>query len=81
MNEIDGIFKYILVLIKQTPANFDTAQDLGITKTVKINNGEKLVTLDFLEIQEKINKLVQLIDNPQDPKLVIANLFHLRKNT
>lgn len=79
VNEIDGIFKYILVLIKQTPANFDTAQDLGITKTVKINNGEKLVTLDFLEIQEKINKLVQLIDNPQDPKLVIANLFHLRK--
>ena len=79
IDEIDGIFKYMLVLIKLTPTNLDTAQDLGITKTVKINSGEKLVTLEFLEIQEKLNKLLLLIENPNDPKLVIANLFYLRK--
>ncbi|KAI5968851.1 vps35 [Candida margitis] len=79
VNEIDGVFKYMSILIKQTPTNLDTAQDLGITKSVSINNGEKLATLEFLETQEKLNKLIQLIDNPRDPKSVISNLFYLRK--
>ncbi|KAG5417351.1 vps35 [Candida metapsilosis] len=80
VDEIDGIFKYMLVLIKQTPStNLDTAQDLGITKTIRIKNGSQVVTLEFLEIQEKLNKLIHLIDNLQDPKSVIGNLFYLRK--
>lgn len=80
VDEIDGIFKYMLILIKQTPStNLDTAQDLGITKTIRIKNGSQVVTLEFLEIQEKLNKLIHLIDNLQDPKLVIGNLFYLRK--
>ncbi|KAI5951872.1 vps35 [Candida jiufengensis] len=78
-NEIDGIFKYLLILIKDSPSNLDTAKDLGITKTIKINNGEKLITPEYLEVQEKISSVIQLINDPKDLNKSINNLFYIRK--
>ncbi|RCK54622.1 Vacuolar protein sorting-associated protein 35 [Candida viswanathii] len=79
VEQIDGIFKYLLVLIKESPSKLDTAKNLGVTKTIKINNGELLVTPEFLEVQEKICKVVQLVESPGDPAKNISNLMHVRK--
>ncbi|CAI5756482.1 unnamed protein product [Candida verbasci] len=80
ISEIDAIFRYLLVLIKESPSKLDTAKNLGITKTIKINNDEKLITVEFLEIQEKICKIIQLIESDQDdPSKTISNLSYIRK--
>lgn len=79
VEEIDGIFRYLMVLIKESPSKLDTAKNLGVTKTIKVNNGELLVTPEFLEVQEKICKVFQLVENPEDPVKTIANLLYIRK--
>lgn len=79
VEEIDGIFRYLMVLIKESPSKLDTAKNLGVTKTIKVNNGELLVTPEFLEVQEKICKVFQLVENPEDPVKTIANLMYIRK--
>ncbi|KAL6452221.1 LOW QUALITY PROTEIN: vps35 Vacuolar protein sorting-associated protein 35 [Candida maltosa Xu316] len=78
--EIDGVFKYFTVLIKESPSKLDTAKSLGITKTIKINNGEKLITPEYLETLEKVSKVVQLIEVEDDPLKNISNLMYVRKN-
>ncbi|KAK6867277.1 Vacuolar protein sorting-associated protein 35 [Candida tropicalis] len=79
VEEIDGIFRYLMVLIKESPSKLDTAKNLGVTKTIKVNNGELLVTPEFLEVQEKICKVFQLVENPEDPVKTIAHLLYIRK--
>lgn len=79
VEEIDGIFRYLMVLIKESPSKLDTAKNLGVTKTIKVNNGELLVTPEFLEVQEKICKVFQSVENPEDPVKTIANLMYIRK--
>ncbi|KAI5964666.1 vps35 [Candida pseudojiufengensis] len=80
VNEIDNIFKYLLILVKDSPStDLDTAKDLGITKTIKINNGEKLITPEYLEIQSKLSLIIQLINDPNDLNKSINNLFYIRK--
>ncbi|CAK9435404.1 uncharacterized protein LODBEIA_P01310 [Lodderomyces beijingensis] len=79
INEIDEIFKFMTVLTKQSIGKLDTAKDLGVTRTFKINNGEKLITPDYLETQEKVCKLIQIVDDPSDLPKSIANLIYLRK--
>ncbi|ODV76616.1 vacuolar protein sorting-associated protein 35 [Suhomyces tanzawaensis NRRL Y-17324] len=77
--DIDGIFKYLLVLIKDPTEKLDTAKNLGITKTYKVNNGEGIVTQEFLSNQEKICKVIHLIETPTDPFKNISNLMYVRK--
>ena len=78
-SEIDGIFKYVTVLSKQNTGKLDTAKDLGITETIKINNETKLITPEYLETQEKVCKLIQLVNDPQDAQKSVLNLLYLRK--
>ncbi|EGW33353.1 uncharacterized protein SPAPADRAFT_136278 [Spathaspora passalidarum NRRL Y-27907] len=77
--EIDGIFKYLLVLIKDKPVKVNTATDLGVMKTIKINNGEKQITPEFIETQEKICKIIHLVEIPDDPLKTISQLMYIRK--
>ncbi|RLV95965.1 Vacuolar protein sorting-associated protein 35 [Spathaspora sp. JA1] len=77
--EIDGIFKYLLVLIKDKPVKVNTATNLGILRTIKINNGEKQITPEFIETQEKICKIIHLVEIPNDPLKTIAQLMYIRK--
>lgn len=78
IEEIDGIFKYLLVLIKDTDTNLNTSKNLGITKTIRIEDGEKFITEDFLTIQEKICKTIHLIEHP-DVFKCLFNLMYVRK--
>lgn len=75
--EIDGIFKYLLVLIKDKKQS-NTATNLGITPTIKTSNPDVLITQDFLDNQEKICKVVQLVET-KDPFKNVANLMYLRR--
>lgn len=76
--DIDDVFKYLLVLIKDSDSQLSTSKDLGVTKTIKIENNEKLITQDFLSVQEKISKVIHLIDHP-DLFKKLSNLFYIKK--
>lgn len=78
VEEIDGIFKYLLVLIKDSETQLNTSKNLGITSTIKIDDGEKYITEDFLQVQEKICKIIHLIENP-DVFKNLSNLMYIRK--
>lgn len=78
VEEIDNVFKYISPLILDSDLKLDTAKDLGVVKTIKIEDGNKLVTEEFLGIQEKVCKLVHLIDH-NEPLENLSNLLHLKK--
>ncbi|KAK6465297.1 vacuolar protein sorting-associated protein 35 [Scheffersomyces coipomensis] len=80
-DEIDGIFKYLLVLIKDSQQQqLNTAKNLGIIKTIKVNNGDNgLITQEFLDIQEKFCKIIHLIENPVDPFKNLSNLMYARR--
>ncbi|CAH2354692.1 vacuolar protein sorting-associated protein 35 [[Candida] railenensis] len=80
--EIDGIFRYLLVLIKDTAADqhkWNTAKNLGITQSFQIENGSKIITKDFLKIQENISKILHLLTDRQDPFKSLSNLMYVRK--
>ena len=77
IEEIDGIFKYFLILIHDSNQNLNTAKNLGVTKTIKINDG--LVTQEFLDNQEKLGKFIHLVENRTDPFKNISNLMYIRK--
>lgn len=76
--DIDDVFKYLLVLIKDSDSQLSTSKDLGVTKTIKIENNEKHITQDFLSVQEKISKVIHLIDHP-DLFKKLSNLFYIKK--
>lgn len=76
--DIDDVFKYLVVLIKDSDSHLSTSKDLGVTKTIKIDNNEKHITEDFLAVQEKISKVIHLIDHP-DLFKNLSNLFYVKK--
>lgn len=80
--EIDGIFKYLIVLIKDSSdsSKLNTSKSLGVTKTFQIEkkDGPKLVSLEFLQNQEKISKVLHLIIG-SDPFKSLSNLMYVRK--
>ena len=78
VDEIDMIFKYLLILIKDTDSQKNTAKDLGVTKTIKIDGGEKSISHKFLRVQENLGKVVHLIEN-NDYFKNISNLMYIRK--
>ncbi|KAK6198178.1 vacuolar protein sorting-associated protein 35 [Scheffersomyces amazonensis] len=80
-DEIDGIFKYLLVLIKDSQSQqLNTSKNLGITKTIKLNNGENgIITQEFLDVQEKFCKVIHLIETPLDPFKNLSNLMYVRR--
>lgn len=76
--DIDVVFKYLLALIKDTDSNLNTSKDLGVTKTIKIDNNERHITEDFLVVQEKISKVLHLIEH-KDLFKNLSNLFYVKK--
>lgn len=76
--DIDDVFKYLLVLIKDSQSKLSTSKDLGVTKTISIENNEKHITEDFLAVQEKISKALHLIEHP-DLFKNLSNLFYVQK--
>lgn len=76
--DIDDVFKYMLVLINDSDSQLSTSKDLGVTKTIKIENSESYITQDFLSVQEKISKVVHLIEHP-DLFKNLSNLFYIKK--
>lgn len=76
--DIDDIFKYILVLIQETDGTLSTAKDLGITASIRVGNDDKYVSEQFLQTQEKICKMLHLIETPDCFKN-LSMLFHVRK--
>lgn len=77
IEEIDGIFQYLLVLIKDSDKELNTAKNLGVQKSIKVNNG--YITQDFLDIQEKLCKIIHLIEIPNDPLKNLNNLMYVRR--
>lgn len=75
--DIDKVFKYLAVLIKDSNKNMDTAKNLGITKSIQVN-GDGYITQEFLNIQENICKLIHLITN-KNPFVNLTNLMYVRK--
>ncbi|SGZ58028.1 CIC11C00000000615 [Sungouiella intermedia] len=76
--DIDVVFKYMLVLINDSDSQLSTSKDLGLTKSIKIENNEKFVSEDFLSVQEKISKVIHLIEHP-DLFKNLSNLFYVKK--
>lgn len=76
-DDIDDVFKYLLVLIVESESKLSTSKDLGVTKSISIGLG-KVVSNRFLLTQETISKILHLIsggDNFQSLSL----LFYVRK--
>lgn len=77
-DEIDDIFKYILVLIQETEGPLSTAKDLGVTASIRVGNDDKYISELFLETQERICKMLHLIETPDYFKN-LSMLFHVKK--
>lgn len=76
LDEIDGVFKYLLVLIKDSDTQDSTYKNLGLTATIKV--GEKVLSAEFLQNQEKLCKILHLLEHP-DPFKSLSNLMYVRK--
>lgn len=75
--DIDIVFKYLLPLIKDTDS-LSTSKDLGVTKTIKVDGNEKQITEEFLTVQEKLSKVLHLVQHP-DLFKNLSNLFYVKK--
>ncbi|CAK7891210.1 vacuolar protein sorting-associated protein 35 [[Candida] anglica] len=78
VEEIDGIFQFLVVLIKDSNSKLNTSKDLGITKSFQIEGGDRIVSKDFLNIQEKLSKILHLVRHPDSYKS-LSNLIYIRK--
>lgn len=78
VEEIDMIFKYLVILIKDNDNQSNTSKDLGVTKAIKIDGGKRVISHEFLSTQEKLGKVIHLIQN-QDYLKNISNLMYVRK--
>lgn len=76
--DIDDVFKYLSILIVETDSKSTTSKDLGVQKTVLINNNETRVSEAFLHTQETICKVLHLI-NHSDHFQCLTLLFYVRK--
>lgn len=77
-DEIDDIFRYLSVLVEDSDAGLSTSKDLGVTKAIEVEGGEKHITEAFLEIQEKVCKVLHLVENA-DPFKTLSCLFYVKK--
>lgn len=77
-DDIDDVFKYILVLVEESDGSLTTVKDLGITASIQVGNGDKHVSENFLQIQEKICKLLHLIETPNYFQN-LSILFYVKK--
>jgi len=77
VEEIDGIFQYLTVLIKHSDKHINTAKDLGVQKTIKVDDG--YITQEFLDVQEKLCKIIHLVETPNDPFKNLSNLMYIRR--
>lgn len=77
--EIDTIFKFLLILIKE-PNDINLQKKIGLVKTIKLENGEKLITNEFLQNQSNICKLFSKL-NKDSPKLFdkVNQLTYIKK--
>lgn len=78
VEDIDNVFKYLTVLIEAPASILSTSKDLGVEKTIRVDGGEKLVTQDFLYIQEIVCKAVHLIGHVDESKC-LSNLVYVKK--
>lgn len=58
---IDTIFRFLLILIKESN-DLNMLKKIGVVKTIKIDNGDKLIKNDFLVNQENICKMLHKIN-------------------
>lgn len=77
-DDIDEIFAYLVVLIEESDSKASTQKDLGITKSIKLEGGEKVVAAEFLTRQEKLSKCLHLIHS-DDYQKTMSNLFYVKK--
>lgn len=79
IKDIDLIFKYLLILIKDS-SEMNLSKKIGLVKTVKLNNEESVVTNEFLTIQSNICKLFSIIiSNEPNYFEKINSLFYMKK--
>ncbi|RLV86438.1 Vacuolar protein sorting-associated protein 35 [Meyerozyma sp. JA9] len=76
-DEIDAIFKYLQVLVVETGSEVNTAKDLGVTLSIKVGE-DTMVSQAFLDVQEKLCKIIHFVDGSDHLKAV-SNLLYLRK--
>lgn len=76
-DEIDAIFKYLQVLVVETGSEVNTAKDLGVTLSIKVGD-DSMVSQAFLDVQEKLCKIIHFVDGSDHLKAV-SNLLYLRK--
>lgn len=76
--DIDMIYRYLIALIQDPDSQLNTSKDLGVQQTLKMQNGEKLITLEFLKTQEIVCKVLHLVDHEDDFKL-LSNLVYIKK--
>lgn len=77
-DEIDDIYKYLMVLIMDSDSRLSTSKDLGVLKAIEIEGGEKHITEAFLEMQEKVSKTLHLVEHPDYFK-TLNNLLFVKK--
>lgn len=75
--EIDVVFKYLQILVTESGTDVNTAKDLGVTLAIKIGD-DAMVSQSFLDVQEKLCKIIQLVDS-SDNHRAVSNLLYLRK--
>lgn len=75
--DIDVIYKYLQVLVTESGAQPSTSKDLGVTLSIKVGE-DVVVSQAFLDIQEKLCKILHYVDGSDHMKAV-ANLLYLRK--
>lgn len=78
IEEIDDVFAYFVVLIEEQDSKVDTQKDLGIKKSIKLEGGEKVVSEDFLQRQEKVCKCLHLVSHA-DATDALSSLFYIKK--
>lgn len=77
-DDIDIIFKYLLILIKES-TEINTSTKLGITKSFKINDN-KTLTNDFLTNQNKICKILSKLNHKStDFSQKVSDLIYIKK--
>ncbi|OBA22673.1 hypothetical protein METBIDRAFT_34528 [Metschnikowia bicuspidata var. bicuspidata NRRL YB-4993] len=76
--DIDNVFKYLQVLVEASGTQLTTSKALGIEKTIKIDGGDKLITLEFLHVQETVCKVLHSIGHREEFKC-LSSLFYVKK--
>lgn len=76
--EVDDVFAYLTIIIEEKDFKVDTQKDLGIKKTIKLDGGDKVVTEEFMERQEKLCRCLHLI-RLEDTLKTLSALLYVKK--